>query len=274
METSDRKQSPRVRRIRPTGVTGLELWDLWVGDRILWDCMAGPGFGAVLRTAVEALQKGVGATRSEGEIPSWVAGFTTLYLTGGGAPPVAESLEQGPWKLSMGRHTEHPTGQGGEALLKEHGLRGWVVDLGQSALKIAGEGKYQRWERDLEKLPLRSDAAGEDAQAQRTALREFMSRALIDFGKDLPELPTGVVVALPSRLDDAGLPEGSSYIGMSGDQGLIPDVLQPAGLSNAQALLLNDAELEAVSARTEGLTSGKTLVLTLGFGVGAAILEG
>ncbi len=69
------------------------------------------------------------------------------------------------------------------------------------------------------------------------------------------------------------MPEGSSYIGMKGDASLIPDSLDLAGLSPRIALLLNDAELAAVSAGVDPRVRGKVLVLTIGFGVGAALLQ-
>jgi hypothetical protein len=84
----------------------------------------------------------------------------------------------------------------------------------------------------------------------------------------------GLVIALPSRLDDEGVPEGSSYQGMGGDATLVEDALEIAGLPHAMTWLLNDAELASLSARLHPrVDSGKrTLVLTLGFGLGAALL--
>ena len=94
-------------------------------------------------------------------------------------------------------------------------------------------------------------------------------REIRGLGADPPE---PLVVALPSRLDDAGVPEGSSYIGMAGDALLLPDVVAAAGLGDTGILVLNDAELAAHSARLTARVQAGTLVLTIGFGVGAALL--
>lgn len=275
METCHREQSTRIRRIRPPGVTGLELWDLWTGDRILWDCMGQANFGQVLCEALQALQSGGGATRSEGPVPTCLRGFTHVYLTGGGAGAVKDALLNGPWHLYVdddpsSQSIAHP---GGDALLAAYGLSGWTVDLGQSALKISSRYGNKRWPRDLSALPVRTSEASQDVFGQRERLRDFMSQALLEYGKGIGARPEGIVFALPSRLDDAGVPEGSSYIGMGGDGHLVADVLQLAGLKDAEALLLNDAELAAVSAQTMGGQLGRTLVLTIGFGVGAALVE-
>ena len=92
-------------------------------------------------------------------------------------------------------------------------------------------------------------------------------------GPLLTDAPAGIVCALPSRLDALGNPEGSSYIGMKDDISLLPDALALAGLHRTAVLTLNDAELAAVSARLHPLLRPPTLVLTIGFGVGAALIS-
>lgn len=254
-------------------MTALELWDLWADDRILWDCMGEANFGAALADALKRLQRGDGATRSEGPAPDCVRGFESVFVTGGGAFSVVESLQAGPWNLitdSWSSQAPHP---GGETLLAKHCLAGWTLDLGQSALKIWGAGHSGRWDRDLARLPVRTGSMEQRTAEQREELRRFAGGALQAFAKETASMPQGLVFALPSRLDDMGMPEGSSYIGMRGDRSLVQDVLARADMTSTRALVLNDAELAAVAAQASGRTRGRTLVLTIGFGIGAALIS-
>jgi predicted NBD/HSP70 family sugar kinase len=61
---------------------------------------------------------------------------------------------------------------------------------------------------------------------------------------------------------------------MRGDRTLLPDALAMAGLPDLPLFVLNDAELAAFSARADPRLAQyrKVLVLTLGFGLGAALI--
>lgn len=253
-------------------MTPLELWDLRVGDGILWDWTGRDEFGRVLRESLALLHAGGGETRSDGPVPQAVRGFSGLYFTGGGAAAIEASFEDCPWDVWFAANGRSAAERGGTSVLAAHGRAGWVVDLGQSALKVFLDGRCRVFPRDYEALPVR----GEDESGiklQRDALRAFIANSLRVCVTDGWMAPEAVVCALPSSLDDDGVPEGSSYIGMKGDASLIPDSLDRAGLSPRLALLLNDAELAAVSAGVDPRVRGKVLVLTIGFGVGAALLQ-
>jgi predicted NBD/HSP70 family sugar kinase len=62
---------------------------------------------------------------------------------------------------------------------------------------------------------------------------------------------------------------------MYGDRALVPDAMQLAGLEGVPLLVVNDAELAAHSARCDPRLDGfqKILVVTLGFGIGAALIH-
>ncbi|MBB5036569.1 ROK family protein [Prosthecobacter dejongeii] len=260
-------------RVRPSGIFPLELWDLCLGTGILWDHMSQADFGGVLKHSLTQVWEGQGATRSEGLVPECVRGFQGLYLAGGGAESVLASLQEGPWSRTHLCTASHFAGDaGGHFLLGQQGLTGWVLDLGQSALKISAAGYQQTWPRDLTRLPLREDRLDTSVADQRAELRHFIAKALQSFLHLMGRRPDGLVCALPSRLDDLGIPEGSSYIGMGGDASLLPEALVLAGFGQTQLLVLNDAELAATSALLDPLVQRRTLVLTLGFGVGAALI--
>src|SRR5262245_26311632 len=80
VETNRRNET--ITRYRPAGVTPLELWDMRVESRILWETMLEPQFPAVLRQTIETLRRGEGETRSEGRVPAIIAGFDSLFVAG------------------------------------------------------------------------------------------------------------------------------------------------------------------------------------------------
>ena len=102
-----------------------------------------------------------------------------------------------------------------------------------------------------------------------------MAGAVRSFLQPGPETrPDVVVLALPCELDDRGVPGPCSYASLEGDGQFADAVLAEAGLADLPCMLVNDAELAAISARArwgERLPP-QTLVLTLGYGVGGALL--
>jgi predicted NBD/HSP70 family sugar kinase len=77
------------------------------------------------------------------------------------------------------------------------------------------------------------------------------------------------VLGLPCELDDAGLPRSCTYCWPDPDPHLIPDL---ARLANRSIEVANDAELAACAAAPMVPRDRTTLVLTVGFGVGGALL--
>lgn len=259
-----------MKRVCPPGIQPLELWDLCVGQGILWDHMQSKNLGALLNAGLIQLKHSSARTRSEGQILT--PAFNHLYLAGGGAQRVVDDLQAGPWlSVHLNPDCDFAGSAGGEFLLAQQGLTGWVLDLGQSTLKISSTDQRRTWTRDLTQLPIRQNQPGSPNE-QRVKLRYFLAAALQEFRSQTSTPPEGIVCALPSRLDDTGMPEGSSYIGMGGDVTLLPDALALAGLKRTQILALNDAELAAISAQLDPRVQATTLVLTLGFGVGAALI--
>ena len=84
-----------------------------------------------------------------------------------------------------------------------------------------------------------------------------------------------MIFGLPARVADDATPSANSYAGMGGDRKLLPEALASAGMDRTRLLVLNDAELSAHSARSDPRLAAyrRVLVLTLGFGVGAALIQ-
>ena len=273
METCRRNQT--VARYRPPGVIALELWDLLVNGRVLWETMQDPEFPETLCRTIAALQRGQGETRSEGRVPGVIAGFDSLYVAGGRSrePQIRSGLEMLGLPIAFSQTPDFPGEIGGHRLLAGFAsATGWLCDLGQTSFKICTKGARMQFRRDLQRLPVRADGPAESVPEQRRQLRNWLSESLGTF-LNQAAAPDAILFAIPSRLDDEAVPEGSSYIGMAGDGSLIADAIMAAGMTPRRRLVMNDAELAALDAVAEAALQrcAKTLVITLGFGLGAAL---
>jgi hypothetical protein len=251
-------------------VVPLEVWDLLTEHGPLWQCRDLPDWPALLLRAIEDLREGR-ARRAGGEpLPDECRRIDFLFVGGGGArrAGLVEVLAGGRLPCHISSAGAFVGEAGGFALLRRAGLAGAVVDLGQTALKVSTPGRRLVVPRPLWRLPLTCPAEG--TEEPRGALRDFVAAAI----RQVPGPADGVVLALPCEVDDDRVPGPCSYVGLEGDRVFVADVLRRAGLSGVTALVLNDAELAAASARLSPHVppDRTTLVLTLGFGVGAALL--
>ena len=295
MEADLGKQEPRIVRYRPSGVTPLELWDLEVDGRILWEFRETPQFPEVLARSLAAIHAGTAATRSGGRLPVAAQQFDAVYLTGGAQPALRPALVNLPFSVMISSDAEFCGERGGLHLLRQVGRCGMVVDVGQTAVKISLDSWRFSFPRDWQALPLRDDDVSYPIEAARSRLRAYLrdslrsalqatgqSRITVPVVQGQARrlsyvtgfMPEAIVLALPCELNADALPGGSSYIGMAGDADLVRDAIRGADLPQVDVLLLNDAELAALSAACdESFTlPPRTLVMTLGFGVGAALL--
>ncbi len=246
-----------IRRVATPGIEPLEVWDLEVGGQTLWESQESTAWPRALVAAVRALRAGAAVARGGRRLRQ--LDVASLRLCGGGAGEAEADALRG-LGLPVSRD---PAGRfAGEA-------GGWalgggaVLDLGQTALKLSAGGRRWLLPRDRGKLPVRTGKETPACRAaQRRALRGFLAAARARLGETRGRL----VVALPCALDAAGVPGECSYIGL--DSRLLEDVFRGMDI-----LLLNDAELAALSALVAGQdTAGGCLLLSIGFGVGAALL--
>lgn len=277
MNATQRQPDTAVERIQHPEIRPLELSEVLVAGATLWECSQRPGFPIALHEALAALRAGRGETRWQDPLPAGLSGFDAVYLTGG---RVAEASLRGELsKLScavfFGEESAFGGAPGGFELLQTRGLSGWVADLGKSQLKVAAPGRRWTFPRDWERLHIAGDVSPAEEPAQRRRLREFIALKLQFAMAECGQRPQALVFALPAKLDDDGTPHSSNYAGMKDDRSLLPDILQLAGLGGLPLFVLNDAELAALSARLDPRLAGfrKVLVLTLGFGIGAALIH-
>jgi len=262
-------------RVRHPDVLPLEISDARVDGVTLWVWSHEPDFATALRRALESWREG--ASASSGNEQANVPNFDAVYLTGGRTadPQLRAELSKLPCAVLFSEEPVFAGEKGGFELLRARGLSGWVADLGKSQLKLSAPGWRWSFPRDWARLRSSSDIGLQEVPAQRRRLREFIALKLQAALVESSLSPQALVFALPSRLDDDGTPGVSSYAGMQGDRTLVRDAADLAGLPGLPLFVLNDAELAALSARSDARLAGfgKVLVLTLGFGIGAALVQ-
>jgi hypothetical protein len=266
-----------MERVYHPEILPFELSDLMVKGSTLWQWSQGPGFDEVLRPTLAMLREGQARMPSHEPLPASVPGFEAVFLTGGRSMEggLRESLSSLPFPAVFDHEPVFGGERGGFALLQSRGLSGWILDLGKSQLKFSAPGRHWIFPRDWQRLRISGDVPLMEEPAQRRRLREFIALNLQFARIECGQCPEALVVALPAKLDGDGTPHTCNYAGMKGDSTLLPDALQLAGLPDLPLFVLNDAELAALTARLDERLAGfrKVLVLTLGFGIGAALIQ-
>jgi hypothetical protein len=258
-----------ARRHHAQGVLPLELWDVLLGERPLY-LLQPAEIGPAIAETVRQLRVGEARRlRARERLP--MLRFEHVVLAGGGAlDEAAAALRALGFSVSQAQDPHWIAERGGRALLATvcEPERGAVLDVGQTALKYSDARGRSRWQRSLAEVPLELDARDPAQQASyRANTIAFIAAPLLR----APPL-AGLVLALPCEIADDLRVAGCSYPWPAGDRTLIADLLRVAQLSHVPCLVLNDAELAAVSVAAQRPNTGATLVLTLGLGLGAALL--
>jgi hypothetical protein len=242
----------------------IEVWDVEVDGVPLYRMVRDAGFGRALGRLAELLVDGVAVSESLPAFPAACRGIERVVLVGGAAGEVV-------WRSRIpgerAAEAERCAERGGHAILARAGARGLVVDLGQSRLKISG-ARRRVYARDFERIPMSGRPIEGTGRAELVA---FVAAALREAAEDAA--PEAIVLALPCEIADDGALGTCSYPWGVGDP-IVAEILAAAGLAAAPTWLLNDAELAAVGVAEDGPRRETTLVLTLGFGVGGALVLG
>jgi hypothetical protein len=227
-----------MKRLCLEGIRALEIWDAPVDGRTLFEWQPCADFPAALLAVVRSLR---------GE-----HGFAHLHLLGGGAargdllPALAALGEE--VGVSRAADPQFAAARAGSALV----AGGACADVGQTAIKLVRGERSALVPRDLSRAPLRDQAGPEALLSTRAFFAEVLR-------------PAPRLLALPCAVGDSGALGGCSYRFDEAAFAHLPE----------KTLLVNDAELAALAAARDPAVprSGATLVLTLGFGVGAALLS-
>lgn len=247
----------------------LELWDALIGATPLY--LLAPGLipGAIAQLVAQLAEGSARRLRAHTRLPKLV--IDQVVLAGGG-PLVATqaALCARGIDATIASDPAWIAEPGGRALLQTlHAEReGAVLDVGQTALKLSDRTGRLRLARPLDEVPLELDARDPERAADfRARTIAFISSA---FRARTP--PAALVLALPCEIEDDLSVAGCSYPWPAGDTALIREIMQTAQLGHVPCLVLNDAELAAISVDLTRPHEQRTLVLTLGLGLGAAYL--
>jgi hypothetical protein len=253
------------------GIVPIELWDVVVDGQTLFARRDEPAYYASLVAAVLALRRGAAVRASGARLPA--CDWDAVALVGGA---LDESRARDAFDgagLALDVVSADPffaASHALEALAQERGdgdagrTEAVVIDVGQTAIK--GYGSSGRVHR-----PRSHPAASADPRALFTA-----EIAAVLSGLSAGRAPSLVLLALPCEVAtrDGHVVLGPSTYPTAGDGAtLVREVLGAAGLAHAPTAIVNDAILAAWAlARRSPCRTGARLVLTVGLGVGAALV--
>jgi hypothetical protein len=250
------------------GIHPLEIWDVEVGDATLFSLRDEPSFYTSLASAVLALRAGRAVREDGTRLPA--CPWDAVALVGGALDEAAarDAFDAARVPLDVVAADPFFASSHAREVLAELGPAydgAVVIDVGQTSVK--GVGPTTRIHR-----PRVAGAVVLDARAELVTLA---SSALTEACAGVP--PAFVLLALPCEVEtrDGALVLGASTYPTAGEgAALVREVLVRAGCEAAASAVVNDAVLAAwaLAQRVPSQTQSR-LVLTLGLGVGAALVD-
>jgi hypothetical protein len=287
-------QAPKIIRVSNDAMIPLEIWDAYVkDDDILWDHMYKEHFSEYLAKVLCQLQIGQFSSPSQIPLAAEVEGFDRVFITGGGAltsnliKNLTDQISQVysnqsidsasiPFIIECASDPRFAAIEAGKVLLSTLGEKGGaVIDIGQTSIKTS---THQYFDRDFTAVKM-NDNPEVTAVERDTALQAFYSfsnQAIASTMAAKNNIHNDVMVlALPCEISANGRLNGCSYIGFENNETLVSSLFDNLTTPPKRVYLLNDAELSAYAATVQNAEAGtirKTLVITLGFGVGACLV--
>ena len=251
-------------------VIGLELWDVVVGGRPLQAWRDEPEFSERLADAVVDVVR-LGGTRRSQRARTAIARVQQVHLLGGGVTPqIRDRLVDSGFEATVDADPVFAAARAAHAMLEPQIGAGARVgaDIGQTSIKVFDGRQTSRVDRGPA-APLRDAVPVEARATARERTISFLGETL---RREPP--PQSMVLGVPCRLSPTGSPLGCSYCWSDPDPNWTSDLGAHLGVEPERIHLLNDAELAAVAtAADERLDRARpVLTLTIGFGVGAALL--
>lgn len=236
-------------------VCPLEVWDTCIEGRPLQGWRHHEAFPQRLTQLVEKLRRGPEP-------------FDAVFVTGGGADDrIMDALR------ATGLQVERPEDPVFAAVRSGYeqaeGAYERCADVGQTSIKIFDGSRGARVERDLAVAPLRETTTAEGFERARHRTLRFIAQSLSVGGP-----PSSLLLAVPSEVIDGTAPTSCTYCWHEPDRLWHQELADAVGMPAAAIDLINDAVLAAGAARAWALRlRAPVLVLTIGFGVGAAIVR-
>jgi len=260
-----------IRRHHPDRVLPLEVWDVRVGGRSLYRVDAADHAAAVADVVVQ-LRAGT-AIRKRGLALPQLAIDRVVVAGGGPVDDVVAAIAARGIDAVASEDPLTVARRGGLALARDVlgvGDDVLVVDVGQTSVKWFMNDRSGRISRP-DSIKMEVDARADlDAVGWRQRTLGFLVDAVSSSYAEVSK-PAALVLALPCEIAEDLAVAGCSYPWPDGDATLVRDLVEGCGLDGVAAIVLNDAELAAVSVRDRGAGPG-TVVLTVGLGLGGAFL--
>jgi len=235
-------------------IVGVELWDAPVAGKLLQEWRDDESFPERVAEVVAAR----------------FAGVPRVHLAGGGATDaIREAIVRRGHACTM---STDPF----EAARAGAARAGACADVGQTSIKLvigAGEGRRERRiPRDFQLAPFRDAVSLGEREAARTSTIATLAQCLAE----IPPQIRGVLVGLPCEIRD-GIPRSCSYCWRDPDPDLVADLARAitayaprADSAAVDVAIVNDAVLAAMAVSS---VTRPVAVITIGFGVGAALVE-
>ncbi len=260
-----------MHRVRVPAIKPLEVWDMPVLGRPLQAWRHDVRYGEALAEAVVQLKR--------------LHGVTEVHLCGGGA---TEALRQAIDNRlgTLERVLLSPEPRTIAARSHRHCIPGaddWRfgrahvgIDVGQTSVKIHHR-EGDQWfdsiiERDLDRAPFVDDIFPDERKAVRASTLQWLGELMKSYIKNMSI--RHIVLALPCQIDDDFALGACTYGWNDGDATALMEIMKAAEIRNHDTVLaIDDAELAAASVLYGEAGRGMcALVLTIGFGTGAALI--
>ncbi len=249
IEETKSKFKKNLTRLKLENRHSLEIWDVLIDGKTLWEWQEHADYIQKLELGLEAIKTGSAHTKSKGKVLRKAKDFEKVFFTGGRS---RNKKLRG--VFSAAQFSENSIFEASEAALAR-----WpdalVIDVGQTQIKISYGEKRETFARDYDLLPV-------GKHSKKGSLLDYIKQSL-------PSIqPEHIILALPCYIHDDLTLGGSSYAEMKQNPTLLHDLTLTYPTAKWQ--VINDAELATLCVND---CREKTLVLTLGFGIGGCIVE-
>jgi len=260
------------------GILPIELWDVVVDGTTLFARRDEPTFYASLATAVHALHRGAAVRASGVRLPA--SPWMVVSMVGGALDEARARDAFDAARIPLDVVSDDPffaASHALEALGEDGSLRAdaVVIDVGQTAIKASGPGGRIRRQRLVESRFSTSRETESEQARDRGVFADEIAAVLADACPSLA--PSFLLLGVPCEVErrSSGVTLGpSTYPTAGSGTELVDAVLRGAGCKATPAALVNDAVLAAwAMARRSPCRAPFQLVLTLGLGVGAALID-
>ena len=258
-------------RVHHSRIQPLEIWDALTPAGTLWESMDHPDFAIHLGDVLNQLLTGTAHSRADGALTQ--VDFDQIWLSGGRllCSETVRSLSSLPRETFVAMDARFPGIAAATKILPGSVDTTLCVDVGQTSIKMTLAEYRMVVSRNFDEFPIRQHGNDTPSLSKQHRFLQWLVKSIQTLAVP-SDKNFKLLLSLPCEIADDGTLGGSSYIGVIGCTDTAAVLTQHLSVNSVH--LLNDAELAAWAAMadTRVPASGNTLVLTLGFSVGAALI--